>query len=67
MDNNLEIYMNVDVHKFCVSAISCLVAELGLNKVVQTWSSHSTTGIHLFDQEKTCYFTKWKYKFENQI
>ena len=58
MDNNLEIYMNVDVHKFCVSAISCLVAELGLNKVVQTWSSHSTPGIHLFDQEKTCYFTK---------
>ena len=56
----MEIDMNVDVHKFCVSAVSCLVAELGLNKVVQTWNFHSTPGIHLFDQEKICYLAKWK-------
>ena len=67
MDNNMEIDMNVDVHKFCVSAVSCLVAELGLNKVVQTWNFHSTPGMHLFDQEKICYLAKWKQKFENQI
>ena len=48
----MEIDMNVDVHKFCVSAVSCLVAEFGLNKVVQTWNSHSIPSIHLFDQEK---------------
>ena len=52
MDSNMEIDMNVDVHKFCVSAVSCLVAAFGLNKVVQTWNSHSIPGIHLFDQEK---------------
>ena len=40
MDNNMEIDMNLDVHKFCVSAVSCLVAEFRLNKVVQTWNSH---------------------------
>ena len=52
MDNNMEIDMNVDVHKFCVSAVSCLVVEFRLNKVVQTWNSHFKSGIHLFDQEK---------------
>ena len=44
--------MNDDVHKFCVSTVSCLVAEFGLNKVVQMWNSHSIPGIHLFDQKK---------------
>ena len=52
MDNNMEIDMNVDVHKFCVSVVSCLVAEFALNKVVQTWNSCSIPGIHLFDQAK---------------
>ena len=52
MDSNIEIDMNVDINKFYVSAVSCLVAEFGLNKVVQTWNSHSIPGIHLFDQEK---------------
>ena len=37
------------LHKFCVSAVSCLVAGFGLNKVIQTWNSHSILGIHLFD------------------
>ena len=46
----MEIDMNVDVHKFCVSVVSCLVAEFRLNKVVQT--SSSISGIHLLDQEK---------------
>ena len=49
MDNNTEIYMNDDVHKFCVSAVSCLVAGFGLRKMVQTWNSYSIPGIHLFD------------------
>ena len=48
----MEIDMNVDVHKFCVSVISCLVGEFALNKVVQTWNYRSIPGIHLFDQEK---------------
>ena len=52
MDNNMEIDMNVDVHKFSVLAVSCLVAEFRFNKVVQIWNSHSIPGIHLFDQEK---------------
>ena len=60
IDNNMEIDMNVDVHKFCVSAVSCLVAEFGLNKLVQTWNSHSIPSIHLFDQEKKIGFTKSK-------
>ena len=56
MDNSMEIDMNVDVHKFCVLAVSCLVAEFGFNKVVQTWNSHSIPGIHLFDHEKKMLF-----------
>ena len=52
MDNNMEIDMNIDDHKFCISVVSCLVAEFGLNKVVQTWNSHPIPGIRLFDQEK---------------
>ena len=67
MDNNMEIDTNVDVHKFCVSTVSSLVAGFGLNNVVQTWNSHSVPGIHLFEQEKKCSFTEWKQKFENQI
>ena len=54
MDNNMEIHMNVEVDKIE------LVAELRLNKVVQTWNSHSIPGIHRLDQEKRCCFTKWK-------
>ena len=42
----MEIHIKVDVDKIE------LVAELRLNKVVQTWNSHSIPGIHLFDQEK---------------
>ena len=42
----MEIDMNVDIHKFCVSAVSCLASELGLNKVVQTWNSHAIPNIH---------------------
>ena len=61
MDNNMEIHIKVDVDKIE------LVAELRLNKVVQTWNSHSIPGIHLFDHEKKCCFTKQKQKFENQI
>ena len=48
----MEIDMNVDVRKFCVSAVSCLVAKFGFNKVVPTWNSHSILGIHIFDHEK---------------
>ena len=47
----MEIDMNVDLHKFCVSTVSCLVAEFGLIEVAQTWNFHSIPGIHLFDQE----------------
>ena len=67
IDNNMEIEMNVDVHKFCVSIVSFLVAEFGLNTVVQTWNSHSIPFLHLFHQEKKCCFTKWKEKLEIQI
>ena len=59
MNNNMEIDMNIDVYKFCVSAVSCLATEFRLNKVVQTWNSHSIPGMHLFDLEKKCCFTKW--------
>ena len=45
----METDMNVDVHKIRVSAVFCLVAGFGLNKLVQTWNSHSVPGIHLFD------------------
>ena len=51
-DNSMEIDMDVDVRKFCVSAVSCLVVEFGFNKVVQTWNSHFIPGIHHFDLEK---------------
>ena len=67
VEMNMETDTYFDVHKFCVSAVSCLVAEFGLNKVVQTWSFHSISSIHVFDQEKKCCFTKGKQKFENQI
>ena len=56
----MEIDMNVDVRKFCVLTVSCLVAKFGFNKVVQTWNFHSIPGIHIFDHEKKCCFTKWK-------
>ena len=55
MDKKREIDMNVDVHKFCVSAVSCLVAGLGLNKVVQTCNYHSIPGIHIFDQKNVVF------------
>ena len=55
MDKKREIDMNVDVHKFCVSAVSCLVAGSGLNKVVQTCNYHSIPGIHIFDQKNVVF------------
>ena len=75
MDKNMEIDMNVDVHKCCVLAVSCLVAEFGLNKVVQVWKSHSIPGIHLFDQEKNVVLLnenrnlkiKFEFKIRNSI
>ena len=59
--------MNVDVHKFCVSVVSCLVTAFGLNKVVQTWNSHSIPGIHLFDQEKYMVYTFLTNEMETEI
>ena len=52
-DHNMKIDTNDYVHKFCVSAISCLVDGLGLSKVVQTQNSHFVPGIHPCD---TSYF-----------
>ena len=52
MDHNMEIEMNVDGHEFCVSVVSYIVAEFGLNTVVQIWNSHSIPVKYLFDQEK---------------
>ena len=48
--------------------LTCLLAEFGLKKVVQTWNSHSIPGIHLFHQEKKCSIfwkieSKWKDSF----
>ena len=71
----MEIDMNVDVHKCCVLAVSCLVAEFRLNKVVQAWKSHSIPGIHLFDQEKNVVLLnenrnlkiKFEFKIRNSI
>ena len=67
----MEIDTNVDVHKFCVSVVSCLVTGFGLNKVVQTWNSHSIPGMHFFDQEKNVILLhgnrNLKIKFEFKI
>ena len=75
MDNNMEIDMNIDDHKFCISTVSCLVAEFGLNKVVQTWNPHPIPGIRLFDQEKNVVLLngnrnlkiKFEFKIRNSI
>ena len=69
MDNNMEIHMNVEVDKIE------LVAELRLNKVVQTWNSHSIPGIHLIDQERSVVLLngnrnlkiKFEFKIRNSI
>ena len=71
----MEIDTNVDVHKFCVSTVSCLVAGFGLSNVVQTWNSHSVPGIHLFEQEKNVLLPngnrnlkiKFEFKIRNSI
>ena len=71
----MEIDTNVDVHKFCVSAVSCLVTGFGLNKVVQTWNSHSIPGMHFFDQKKNVVLLngnrnlkiKFEFKIRNSI
>ena len=75
MDNIMEIDMNIDDHKFCISTVSCLVAEFGLNKVVQTWNPHPIRGIRLFDQEKNVVLLngnrnlkiKFEFKIRNSI
>ena len=63
--------MSDDEHKFCISVVSYLVVEFGLNKVVQIWNSHSICGIHLFDQEKNVVLLNrninFKIKFEFKI
>ena len=67
----MEIDTNLDVNKFCVSVVSCLVTGFGLNKVVQTWNSHSIPGMHFFDQEKNVILLhgnrNLKIKFEFKI
>ena len=67
--------MSINVHKFCISAVSCLVPEFVLNKVVQMWNSHYIPGIHLFDQEKNVFLLngnrnlkiKFEFKIRNSI
>jgi len=50
MDNSRTIDMENEIHKFCVSSVTCLVAGFGLEKVVKSWNEHPIPGkqIHVF-------------------
>ncbi|XP_066926470.1 uncharacterized protein [Clytia hemisphaerica] len=44
MDNTLQIDMENDAFKFCVSEVSCRVANYGLNVVISSWNQHPISG-----------------------
>jgi len=44
LDNNQRIDMECDIQKFCVSAVACRVAQLGLNRVIEAWNLHPISG-----------------------
>ena len=44
MDNQMIIDMDDETHKYCVSAVTCLVADFGLQRVVRTWNEHAIPG-----------------------
>ena len=48
MDNNKMIYMNADIHKFCVSFVSIEVASFGLETVVASLNKHIISGNKCF-------------------
>ena len=48
MDNNQMIYMNDDIHKFCVSFVSIEVASFGLETVVASLNKHIISGNKYF-------------------
>ena len=44
MVENGAVDMENDVHKFCVSFISCQVAYVGLKRFVESWNHHTIPG-----------------------
>ena len=44
MDNNEVIDMDDNIHKFCVSQVTCLIASYGLQQVVHSWNEHPIPG-----------------------
>ena len=40
MDNNQMIFMNDDIHKFCVSFVPIEVASFDLETVVASWNKY---------------------------
>lgn len=44
LDNRNIINMEDETQKFCVSAVSCLIATFGLNMVVRSWNEHPIAG-----------------------
>ena len=48
MDNNGVINMEDEVEKFCVSFVSIMLANFGLNKVVASWNSHRIPGNNIW-------------------
>ena len=44
MDNDGIINMEDEVEKFCVSFITCEVAKIGIERVIQAWNNHRIPG-----------------------
>ncbi|XP_057295144.1 uncharacterized protein LOC130623656 isoform X2 [Hydractinia symbiolongicarpus] len=44
MDNSLIIDMDNNIHKFCVSFVTCKVANFGLQTLVRAWNCHPIPG-----------------------
>ena len=44
MDNQMIIDIDDETHKYCVSAVTCLVADFELQRVVRTWNDHAIPG-----------------------
>ena len=48
MQRRMLVNMMDDTHKFCVSFISCAVADVGMKRMVAAWNHHPLEGMHFF-------------------
>ena len=44
MDNDQQIDMGCEIQKFCVSFVTCIVADYGIKKVKDSWNMHTIPG-----------------------